>query len=162
MTTTNACGNGLSGTSGTGSYAGTTSPSFTTPSLGSASATGLTLNSGTTIATYSNGTFVPSWTSLTVVGTPTYTGTYVRIGAAVHCWLQVLSTTSTASTLGTTTFTGLPYAPSANSVITAVNAGGFTLGTGIVSTSSSGTCFTPTWTAASNIIIYFTYQVSTN
>lgn len=137
-----------------------TNMALTTPNLGAAAATSLTLNSGTTLSTYSNGTWTPTFTSLTVVGTPTYVGTYVRIGAVVHCWLQVTSSTSTAAVLGTTTFTGLPYTPSSNSVMMAVNGGASSLGTGIIAT--SGTCYPPTWAASSDIIIYFTYQVATN
>ena len=43
MATINQIGLGLSGSSGTGSFAGTTSPSFTTPTLGAASATSLAM-----------------------------------------------------------------------------------------------------------------------
>lgn len=50
MTTINAINGGLSGTSGTGAYAGTVSPSFTTPALGTPSAGVLTSCTGLPVA----------------------------------------------------------------------------------------------------------------
>lgn len=50
---------------------------------------------------YEEGTFTPTFTSLTVVGTPTYTGTYVRIGRMVYINLRIQSTGSTTSVAGT-------------------------------------------------------------
>jgi len=45
MATINAVGVGLSGASGTGNFSGTTSPTFVTPTLGSASATSISFSS---------------------------------------------------------------------------------------------------------------------
>lgn len=45
MATVNAVGNSLTGASGTGNFAGTTSPTFTTPNLGAATATSIAFSS---------------------------------------------------------------------------------------------------------------------
>lgn len=57
------------------------------------------------------GSWTPTPTGLTVVGTPTYTGKYTRIGNVVFVTLAFSATVSTASTIGTTYFSGLPYTP---------------------------------------------------
>lgn len=49
MSTNNAVNTSLSGQSGTGSFAGTTSPTFVTPTMGAASATSVTFSSTTGI-----------------------------------------------------------------------------------------------------------------
>ena len=123
--------------------------------------TGITLNSGTDLQTYSRGLWTPSPTSLTVVGTPTYTGTYIRIGGMVFCTLIISSTTSTASTFGTTTFTGMPFTAETGSF--AVNAGngatGASIGTGYMNVS---TLFPPTWGATADVRITFSYYTTSN
>ena len=75
MTTVNAVGVGLSGQSGTGAFAGTVSPSFTTPALGTPSAgvlsntTGLPV--GTGLATATNSSVLVAGNT----GTPVWSGT---------------------------------------------------------------------------------------
>lgn len=59
-------------------------------------------------ADYEEGTWTPTVAGLTVVGTPTYTGRYTKIGRLVTFDLQIESTTSTTATYPTTTFT-LPF-----------------------------------------------------
>ena len=115
-----------------------------------------------TLDDYEEGTWTPSWTSLTVVGTPTYTGTYIKIGRMVYCQLSVSSTTSTASVANTTSFTGLPYVqatgPGNHSTMTAVNNSTVaSIGVGLVNTSLG---YTPTWAAAADVIISFFYKAS--
>ena len=60
------------------------------------------------LADYEEGTWTPTVAGLTVVGTPTYTGRYTKIGRLVTFDLQIESTTSTTATYPTTTFT-LPF-----------------------------------------------------
>ena len=115
-----------------------------------------------TLDDYEEGTWTPSWTSLTVVGTPTYTGKYIKVGRLVFCQLSIVSTTSTASTANITFFTGLPFAMTAsdgnNSTMTAVNNTNVTsYGVGLV---NSGVAYTPTWLASSNIVLSFSYMAT--
>ena len=49
-------------------------------------------------------TWTPTVAGIAVVGTPTYVGTFERIGDFVSFTIRVTSTTSTAATAGTTTF----------------------------------------------------------
>ena len=69
---------------------------------------------------YVVGTWTVSPNSLTVVGTPTYTGNFVKIGRQVSFIISVTSTTSTSSTAGVTTF-NLPFISAFNGVCVAVN-----------------------------------------
>jgi len=106
---------------------------------------------------YEEGTWTPTLTGLTVVGTPTYTGTYTRTGRLVFIRVTIASTTSTASTSGTTTITNLPYSSSGASVCYAAdgaNAAGY--GTGFM---AAGTIYTPTWPASSSVAVTATYTV---
>jgi hypothetical protein len=110
-----------------------------------------------TLDDYEEGTWTPSPTNLTVVGTPTYTGTYVKIGRQVTCTLNVKSTTTTASTVGSTYFSGLPFATSGFSVLSAVNHGSVaSYGNGSV---QSNVAYTPTWPAVAEVDVTFTYFV---
>jgi hypothetical protein len=116
-----------------------------------------------TLDDYEEGTWTPSWSGLTVVGTPTYTGKYVKIGINVFCYLTVTSTTSTASIANTTAFTGLPYTqatgPGNHSSMTAVNNANVTsLGVGLINTNTG---YTPNWGASGDVVISFFYKAST-
>ena len=95
-------------------------------------------------------TWTPTVAGIAVVGTPTYTGTYERIGDFVSFTIRVTSTTSTASTAGTTTFS----TPTSTVVSgTCVAASGVTklgLGTGLV---DSSLIYPPTWAASADVVI---------
>lgn len=138
-----------------------TSPTLITPVLGDATASSLNLG-GSTLFTYATGTWTPSWTNLTVVGTPTYGASYSKIGNIVFCTLNIHSTTSTASTANSTTFTGLPFPPASTSTLTAVNGVITSLGVGAITATAGGTGFTPTWSAISDVLISFTYLATTS
>lgn len=56
--------------------------------------------------------FTPVFTSLTVVGTPTYTGRWRRVGRSIEFQATFVSTTSVASVSGTT-YMDLPVKPAA-------------------------------------------------
>jgi hypothetical protein len=104
---------------------------------------------------YEEGTFTPTFTNLTVVGTPTYAGTYTRIGRLVYCRVVVTSTTSTSSTNGSTSFTDLPFTPNGSGICAAADgntAAGY--GNGILAPPN---VYTPTWGASSSVTIALTY-----
>jgi hypothetical protein len=115
-------------------------------------------------ADYEEGTWTPSPTNLTVVGTPTYTGKYTRIGRQVTCIACIDSTVTTAATAGSTNFDGLPFTASA---IAGLNGGnGVTVDTNTVTRVGSGYIYTGNnkfyvsgWTATANIVMSFTYFV---
>jgi len=108
---------------------------------------------------YEEGTFTPVPAGLTVVGTPTYTGYYTRIGRVVYFSMNIVSTTSTTSTADSTTFSAvLPVIVNdggAYGTCTAVNRGNTgSLGVGqIVLSGGATTIFTPTWTAVANVLV---------
>ena len=112
MATINAVGVGLTGASGTGSFAGTTSPTFVTPTLGVATATSINFG-GSTLANYvSNTSFTPTFT----FGTPgdlnvaysTQTGIYTRIGSMVFYSFNLICTPTFTTSSGLLTIGGLP------------------------------------------------------
>jgi len=106
--------------------------------------------------------WTPVPTSLTVVGTPTYTGWYTRVGNVVTAHLDIISTTSTASSGGSTFFQGLPYAGRAtvatsyigkcaevqNSIVTTMGAPYFT---------TNSNWYMPPWTATAHMACDITY-----
>jgi hypothetical protein len=115
------------------------------------------------LADYEEGTWTPSFTSLTVVGTPTYTGRYTKIGRAVFWSVRIQATTSTSSTVGVTIMQSFPFviAIGENTVLSAINFA--TLGTlpnGAVSISGgSTTAYLPTWSAVADVVLSGFYTV---
>jgi hypothetical protein len=106
---------------------------------------------------YEEGTFTPVLTNLVVVGTPTYSGTYTKIGRLVFARVVLVSTTSTASTSGSTKISGLPYDSNGASICYAgdgATAAGY--GTGFMAT---GDVYPPSWAASSVVVVTFTYTV---
>jgi hypothetical protein len=101
---------------------------------------------------YEEGTWIPVPTNLTVVGTPTYTGTYTRIGRFVFGTLVISSTTSTASAVASTSFAGFPFMSAMSLVLMASDSNAASLGTGLV---SGNILFPPTWSARPNVYISF-------
>ena len=154
---------GASTFTGTGKFATTIGVGNATPS---ASGSGITFpatqsasSDANTLDDYEEGTWTPSWTSLTVVGTPTYSGTYVKVGKNIFCQLTIASTTTTASTANSTSFTGFPFSMSTGvgnySTITAVNNGSVvSYGVGLV---NSNIGYTPTWSATAAVVVSFSY-----
>lgn len=106
---------------------------------------------------YEEGAWTPIPTSLTVVGTPTYTGTYTKVGRRVHCVLHIVSTTSTASVASTTFFSGLPFTPNTAVACMAVSSAVASFGNGLVGT--NGHVNTPTWSATADVTVSFSYDV---
>lgn len=124
MATNNAVNTSLSGQSGTGSFAGTTSPTFVTPTLGAALATSINFG-GSSLANYvSGGTWTPTFTFLTPgdlsVSYSTRVGTYTRIGSVliINCNLVFTPTFTTSS--GILFITGVPNNIAADSYGTCI------------------------------------------
>lgn len=109
-----------------------------------------------------DGAFTPTANSFTVVGTPTYTATYKRIGNVVHLWITAVATVSIACTGGTSNFTGFPSAiqTTNNSACIAVNNSAVAYGVGLLNTANNGSVFPPSWAATSSIVqIYTTFYI---
>jgi hypothetical protein len=104
------------------------------------------------------GSWTPSPTGLSIIGTPTYIGTYTRIADRVFCVLQVQSTVTTASTEGTTTFSGLPYAVAEPSAGVGFSNGGASVTSSLAFTDNN--LYTGTWAANSSVIISFSYRTT--
>jgi hypothetical protein len=104
---------------------------------------------------------VQSWTpvpnSLTVVGTPTYTGKYYDLGKVRYYTIEIASTTTTESTAGATYFTGLPHATLASPgncvAANADNSTGYGSGLSIDFGGSELMILTPTWSATARVIV---------
>ena len=104
---------------------------------------------------YQEGTWNPSFTNLTVVGTPTYTGIFTRIGRSVSFTLRVQSTTTTQSG-ALATFFSLPFAPSSNSVMAGVNrTSDASYGNGFIAAFDNG--YPPSWPAVADVVLAGTY-----
>jgi hypothetical protein len=95
-------------------------------------------------------TWTPVATNLTIVGTPTYVGTFERIGDFVSFTIRVTSTTSTAATAGTTTFSAPTSTVVAGTCVAASNVTALGFGTGLV---NSNVIYVPTWAASADVVI---------
>lgn len=142
-----------------------------TQSLQPKNNTGLTFNSntavlgvtginfgGSTLGAYIENSYSPTPTGFTVVGTPSYSGNYIKVGKLVFVDIRITSTTSTSSTAGTSSLT-LPFTASAASTCQAGTGNtsiGF--GTGFVGLTM---LFPPSWTANSDVTVTATYISAT-
>ena len=96
------------------------------------------------------GVWAPAWTGLTVVGTPTFLGSWTRSGDLVHVFTAIAASVAntTASTLGSTWLHNLPFTCAMRNFPTV------DVLDGITPTFSKGwiqagmtRLYTPTWTA---------------
>jgi len=110
------------------------------------------VNPGTTLpdSYVTKSTWTPVATNLTIVGTPTYVGTFERIGDFVSFTIRVTSTTSTAATAGTTSFSTPTSTVVAGTCVAASNVTALGFGTGLV---NSNVIYVPTWAASADVII---------
>ena len=106
---------------------------------------------------YQERDWTPVPTNLTVVGTPTYTGRYIKIGKQIFWTLKIESTTSTASTANSTYFSGLPNAAT-QAVCGAVNSNVVSYGNGYVET--NGRVYSPTWSAVPVVFCSGVYEAA--
>jgi hypothetical protein len=159
MSTVNQVGVGLSGASGTGSFAGTTSPSFTTPALGTptagvlSSCTGLPLTTGVTgILSGANGGTGVANTGMTL----TLAGNLATSGAFASTFTMTGATNVTFPTSGTLATTasasGIVNSGTANQLAYYAGAGTTVSGVGPGSTGqllqSNGSGSAPAYTTA--------------
>lgn len=110
-----------------------------------------------TLDDYEEGTWTPTFTNLTVVGTPTYAGFYTKIGRLVYFQVSVSVTTSTASTANSTFISNLPFAAVGVAVCAVTSSVVANYGTGYIGGNS---VYTPSWIATANTIaitgVYYT------
>ena len=111
---------------------------------------------------YTEGTWTPTWTGLTVVGAPTYTGRYTRIGRLVFFTVEIAAggANTTASTAGTTFVNNLPLTSAQRGALVAVNENTVvSFGVGLVALAATN-AFTPTWAATNaNILVSGWYEI---
>ena len=103
---------------------------------------------------YEEGTWTPTVIGLTVVGTPTYTGRYTKLGRLVNFDLRIEATTSTAATSGVTVFS-LPFGQVGEPRSYAICSEG-SPPTGPILTAY---VYPPTWSATQSVWICGTYSV---
>lgn len=116
MSTKNQVDVGLSGVTGSGMFAGSNSPSFTTPTLGVASATSLNLGGGVLNSYITETTFTPTFTCASPgnlsVSYASRSGWYIRIGNVVMYNISVFCTPTFTTATGQIQYGGLPITPS--------------------------------------------------
>ena len=122
-------------------------------------ATQVASSDANTLDDYEEGTWTPVAVSLTVVGSVTYpVATYTKIGRVVYINLKVTGSTSTTSTENVTYFTGLPFTPTVNSTLTAINENNVgSLGVGLFAANTR--LYSPTWTSVANATLSGFYYV---
>ena len=141
---------------GTGQVGTTLGVGAATPSASGAGITFPATQSASTDANtlddYEEGTWTPTFVSLTVVngtGGATYSGTYTKIGRVVF-WtaaIAVTGTCTTASVAGSTNISNLPFqVANSNSFLTACDGTPNSLGVG-QNQGGSLVAYIPTWTA---------------
>ena len=123
MATNNAVNTSLSGQTGTGAFAGSTSPILTsptlvTPTLGVASATSINFG-GSALANYNEyQTFTPTFTFATPgdlsVSYSVQTGYYTRIGNMVYISYTLRFTPTYTTSAGSAYFSSLPFTANAS------------------------------------------------
>lgn len=110
-----------------------------------------------TLDDYEEGTFTPTVANLTVVGTPSYSGYYIKIGDFVSGVIYCTATTSVASTANSTTFT-TPFPVGHDSACAVTDTSVANLGNGLIY-SDDNKIYTPTWSARTNVRIAFMYLI---
>ena len=105
-----------------------------------------------TLDDYEEGTWTPVFSGLTVVGSPSYVGTYTKIGRVVYVNWVILTggTASTSSIANSTSFSGLPFTIASSGVMSVSSNNISNIGVGVLY--SGTTAYTPTWVATTDII----------
>lgn len=116
MPVVNQVGNALTGSTGTGSFVGSTNATLTTPNIGAATATSINFG-GSTLSSYiaGNTAFTPSFSFVTPgdlsVSYTNRTGRYARVGNVVFIEIYISGTPTYTTSSGQLIITGLPFAP---------------------------------------------------
>lgn len=100
--------------------------------------------------------WTPAWTALTVVGSPTYAGVYVKVGDATFFIVGITAggANTTASTAGTTFINNFPIAMAYGAICgawDATNGASYGIGGG-APVDGTTNIFTPTWVATNHTI----------
>lgn len=113
---------------------------------------GIYFGSSSLLSDYEEGTWTPSFSSLTVTGSPTYSGKYTKIGRVVYISWQITTggSATTSSTANTTSITNLPYTVNTSGVMSVSSNNIKNIGVGMFY--SSTTAYTPTWIATTDVI----------
>jgi len=84
------------------------------------------------LADYEEGTWTPAaGANLAIVGTPTFTGQYTKVGNTVTAWGSVSSTTSVSYTAGGQILSGLPYTAQGTIAVGTIINNAFTMSSSI-------------------------------
>ena len=123
-------------------------------------ATQVSVSDANTLDDYEEGTFSPTANSFTVIGTPTLTGNYTKVGNLVQVWIYHFATTSVAAVAQTSNYSNLPYTVARNSIDTVMLDDQTVIGSGLVN-ASQGKAYIGSTIAATNrtITMYFSFQV---
>lgn len=148
MATKNQIDVGLSGSTGTGNFVGSNTPTLVTPVLGVASATSINFGQSN-LNFYEDGTFNPTITfstpgDLSVVYT-TQSAVYRRIGNVLFFSLRVVFTPTYTTASGTLRVSGFPYA---------ANSSRASNGNGIIFQGAASTV--PTFPAGTTYLVFAT------
>jgi len=112
---------------------------------------------------YEEGTWTVTGTNITIVGTPTYTGVYTRVGRQVTFSMRIQSTGSTSSVAGTSYINlGFPFVSSGKLFVASViNSSTIaSIGDGLMALSGGNTIiYLPTWTTLADVTISGYYFV---
>lgn len=114
-----------------------------------------------TLDAYTEGNFTPVATNLTVVGTPTYSCNYTRVGNLVTFNIIITVSGGTTASTANSTYLTLPITPANRSVCNVVDGNVNSLGAGFIDT--TGRVYLPTWSARSTAIyISGSYNIGTS
>lgn len=104
--------------------------------------------------------WTPVANGMTIVGSPTLSGTYLKIGKRVFVNIIVSGTGTVASVAGTSYFSGLGaiFTPSSREAGICTNYG-TDIGIGIGDLSTSGNFATPTFIATNNVVCSFNFGI---
>lgn len=119
MATSNQIGLAISGQSGTGAFIGSTSGVMTTPVLGAATCTSLTLG-GSAWNTYSRGIWTPTFTFATPgnlsVSYGTRTASYIVVGNSINTTFTMVFTPTFTTSSGNAIISGFPFTAASSTI----------------------------------------------
>ena len=113
----------------------------------------------TVLDAYEEGTWTPTFTSLTTSGTVNVSATYTLVGRMCHCTVSIVGSGGGTSTsvLGTTRMSGLPFTPLGSDILSVLNGNSLApIDQCLVVTSS----YLPSWATLANVLISFTYETT--
>jgi hypothetical protein len=114
MTAINSVGNSLTGSTGTGAFLGSNTPTLITPVLGVSSATSINFGGGALSSYIPKSTFTPVFEFVTPgdlsVSYATQVGYYVRKGDKIYVMIKLVFTPTYTTSTGQARISGLPVA----------------------------------------------------